>query len=155
MAGAAVDQTTGAGAQSDPATFVAGATDFPTIQASVQEAGMPRAMPSDYAAAQSSAAEEHFAAGQLPSGHIASPAADDSMNAIENVRAGGSAIPDPDSAIENVRATRAAPEVADGGGGIAVDAPSAGVTAALAGGAALTIAAAAFALRRRREPEPA
>jgi hypothetical protein len=36
-----------------------------------------------------------------------------------------------------------------------IDAPSAGVTAALAGGAALTIAAAAFALRRRREPEPA
>ena len=38
---------------------------------------------------------------------------------------------------------------------ITIDAPSAGVTAALAGGAALTIAAAAFALRRRREPEPA
>jgi hypothetical protein len=38
----------------------------------------------------------------------------------------------------------------DGG---SISAPSAGVTAALAGGAALTIAAAAFALRRRREPE--
>jgi hypothetical protein len=40
-------------------------------------------------------------------------------------------------------------------GGISVSVPNAGVTAALAGGAALTIAAAAFALRRRREPEPA
>jgi hypothetical protein len=169
MAGAAVDQSTGAGAQSDPATFVAGATDFPsgavdqsteaqpafvagatdfpTIQASVQEAGMPRAMPSDYQA--------QAAAERLPSGHVSSPVADDSMNAIESVRAGGSAIPDPDAAIENVRATRTAPEPADSGGGISVDAPSAGVTAALAGGAALTIAAAAFALRRRREPEPA
>jgi hypothetical protein len=46
-------------------------------------------------------------------------------------------------------------DVAADSGGVTIDAPSAGVTAALAGGAALTIAAAAFALRRRREPEPA
>jgi hypothetical protein len=63
--------------------------------------------------------------------------------------------PDPSAAIENVRAAgTAVPDaavVADDGGSIS--APSAGVTAALAGGAALTIAAAAFALRRRREPE--
>jgi hypothetical protein len=84
-----------------------------------------------------------------PSDVASAPSAD-----IETVRAGGSAIPDPDSAIENVRATRTAPEVGDSGG-VTIDAPSAGVTAALAGGAALTIAAAAFALRRRREPEPA
>jgi hypothetical protein len=191
MAGAAVDQSTGAGAQSDPATFVAGATDFPsgavdqsteaqpafvagatdfpTIQASVQEAGMPRAMPSDYAA---QIAAEHAAAGNLPrampsdyataaageplpSGHIAAPPVDNSMNAIENVRAGGSAIPDPDSAIENVRATRDLAPAGDTGGGIEISAPGAGITAMLAGGVALTIAAAAFALRRRREPEPA
>lgn len=183
MAGAAVDQTTGAGPQSDPATFVAGATDFPsgavdqgteaqpafvagatdfpTIQASVQEAGMPRAMPSDYAA---QIAAEHAAAGNLPraaesgplpSGHIAAQPVDSSMNAIENVRAGGSAIPDPDSAIENVRATRDLSPAGDSGGGIEISAPGAGITAMLAGGVALTIAAAAFALRRRREPEPA
>jgi hypothetical protein len=100
------------------------------------EAGMPRAMPSDYAA---QIQAQHEAAGNL-------------LNAdIEQVRAGGTAIPDPDSAIENVRATRAAPEPGDSGG-IAIDAPSTGVTAALAGGIALTIAAAAFALRRKREP---
>jgi hypothetical protein len=183
MAGAAVDQSTGAGVQSDPSTFVAGATDFPsgavdqgteaqpafvagatdfpTIQASVQEAGMPRAMPSDYAA---QIAAEHSAAGNLPraaesgplpSGHIAAQPVDNSMNAIENVRAGGSAIPDPDSAIENVRATRDLSPAGDSGGGIEISAPGAGITAMLAGGVALTIAAAAFALRRRREPEPA
>jgi hypothetical protein len=46
-------------------------------------------------------------------------------------------------------------DVAADSGGVTIDAPSAGVTAGLAGGAALTIAAAAFALRRRRESEPA
>jgi hypothetical protein len=171
MAGAAVDQSAGTGAQSDPSTYVAGVTDFPsgaavdqgaeaqpafvpgvtdfpTIQASVPEAGMPRAMPADYAAA----AE---AGEPLPSGHIAAQPVDNSMNAIENVRAGGPAVPDPDSAIENVRATRDLAPAGDSGGGIEISAPSAGITAMLAGGVALTIAAAAFALRRRREPEPA
>jgi hypothetical protein len=92
---------------------------------------------------------ENIRAGQDAPEVASTPSAD-----IETVRAGGSAIPDPDSAIENVRATRTAPEAGDSGG-VAIDVPSAGVTAALAGGAALTIAAAAFALRRRREPEPA
>jgi hypothetical protein len=50
---------------------------------------------------------------------------------------------------------RGTPSDVGDSGGVTIDAPSAGVTAALAGGAALTIAAAAFALRRRREPEPA
>ena len=131
------------------------------VQATVVEAGMPRAMPSDYAAAAAAGDIEQIRASQpapdegpLPSGHIVSTPADTSSDAIENVRVGAPAVPDPSSAIENVRATRTAPEAGDSGG-ITIDAPSAGVTAALAGGAALTIAAAAFALRRRREPEPA
>jgi hypothetical protein len=107
-----------------------------------------RATPSDVAA-DPTAGIENLRAGQDAPEVASAPSAD-----IETVRAGGSAIPDPDSAIENVRATRTAPEVGDSGG-VTIDAPSAGVTAALAGGAALTIAAAAFALRRRREPEPA
>jgi hypothetical protein len=107
-----------------------------------------RATPSDVAA-DPTAGIENVRAGQDAPEVASAPSAD-----IETVRAGGSAIPDPDSAIENVRATRTAPEVGDSGG-VTIDAPSAGVTAALAGGAALTIAAAAFALRRRREPEPA
>jgi hypothetical protein len=107
-----------------------------------------RATPSDVAV-DPTAGIENVRAGQDAPEVASAPSAD-----IETVRAGGSAIPDPDSAIENVRATRTAPEVGDSGG-VTIDAPSAGVTAALAGGAALTIAAAAFALRRRREPEPA
>jgi hypothetical protein len=107
-----------------------------------------RATPSDVAA-DPTAGIENVRAGQDAPEVASAPSAD-----IETVRAGGSAIADPDSAIENVRATRTAPEVGDSGG-VTIDAPSAGVTAALAGGAALTIAAAAFALRRRREPEPA
>jgi hypothetical protein len=132
------------------------------VQAEVVEAGMPRAMPSDYAAAAAATDIEQIRASQpatpdegpLPSGHQVSTPADTSSDAIENVRVAAPAVPDPSSAIENVRATRTAPEAGDSGG-ITIDAPSAGVTAALAGGAALTIAAAAFALRRRREPEPA
>ena len=158
MAGAAADQSAGTGAQSDPSAyvagvtdfpaggavdqdteaqpgFVAGVTDFPTIQAVVPEAGMPRAMPADYAAA---AEADRLAATD-----------------IEQVRLGGVAVPDPDSAIENVRATRDIAPAGDSGGGIDVSAPGAGITAMLAGGVALTIAAAAFALRRRREPEAA
>jgi len=90
-------------------------------------------------------------AGPLPSGHIAAtPAPDTSHDAIENVRVGAPATPDPNSAIENVRADRTPVEVGDGGTTIA--APSTGAAVAIAGGAMLTIAAAAFALRRRREP---
>jgi len=166
IAGAAVDE---GGAQAGPPAYVPFQTDFPVVQASVQagDYGMPRAMPSDYAATE---APEAGMPRAMPSDYatagVPEPGADiESIRAgqsvtpvpsadIETVRAGGSAIPDADSAIENVRATRTAPEVGDTGG-VAIDAPSAGVTAALAGGAALTIAAAAFALRRRREPQPA
>jgi hypothetical protein len=171
-----ITATVESGAPGAPGSFQPGVTDFPSAAAGeAVDAGMPRAMPADYAAAGVDAdgivshapgapgamyaaeiAAEHAAAGKLD---IESVRAGQSVNPIpsadiETVRAGGSAIPDPDSAIENVRATRTAPETGDGGG-ISVDVPSAGVTAALAGGAALTIAAAAFALRRRREPEPA
>lgn len=143
MAGAAVDQTTGAGAQSDPATFVAGATDFPTIQASVQEAGMPRAMPSDYAA---QIAAEHAAAGNLPRAMPSDYArADDSGVQLRR---------DP-GAVSDIPATSQAPATTEAGdGGTSISAPSTGAAVAIAGGAMLTIAAAAFALRRRREPGP-
>jgi MYXO-CTERM domain-containing protein len=77
----------------------------------------------------------------------------DPSAAIENVRVGGSAVSDPYAGIENVRADRTAPE--SGSGGITVSVPSPGEGAAIAGVAALTIAGAAFALRRRREPRPA
>ena len=171
-AGAAVEATV---SDAPGAPGAMHAVEAAQAAAAAQEEGMPRAMPSDYVAAGVDAggivshapgapgamyaaeiAAEHAAAGKLD---IESVRAGQSVNPIpsadiETVRAGGSAIPDPDSAIENVRLQ---PRVGPGtdGGGISVDVPSAGVTAALAGGAALTIAAAAFALRRRREPEPA
>jgi len=207
MAGAAVDQSTGAGPQSNPATFVAGVTDFPSITATVHsgapgapgafqagvtdspsaaaegapdafvagvtdfpsaaaeeaitaeapEAGMPRAMPSDYAAAGVDTGAPTLTEGEraaLIQQHRARLAAEEPATPdIESIRAAQSQAPEAD--IESIRAAQRAPEPADSGGGISVDAPSAGITAALAGGAALTIAAAAFALRRRREPEPA
>jgi hypothetical protein len=147
-----------AGAGVTEGAFQPFVTDFPSIEATVDTSGWQdaaeasgygvRATPSDVAA-DPTAGIENVRAGQDAPEVASAPSAD-----IETVRAGGSAIPDPDSAIENVRATRTAPEVGDSGG-VTIDAPSAGVTAALAGGAALTIAAAAFALRRRREPEPA
>ena len=86
---------------------------------------------------------------------------------IENVRAGREAptvapnppsanvlsgVPDTAAGIENVRPERTAPGVG-GSGGTSISAPSPAVSAALAGGVVLTIAGAAFALRRRREPE--
>jgi hypothetical protein len=183
MAGAAVDQQ-GAG-QAGSASYVPFQSDFPAVQASVESSGqygmprptasdyaasegqMPRAMPSDYAAADTSQVREP---GAMPSGQATTQAAErgienvraaapapaatpDPSQAIENVRAGGAAVPDATTGIENVRAERGPAETGDGG--VSISAPSAGVTAALAGGAALTIGAAAFALRRRREPEPA
>jgi hypothetical protein len=61
------------------------------------------------------------------------------------------------AAAESGYGVRGTPSDVAGAGddGGSISAPGAGVTAALAGGAALTIAAAVFALRRRREPEPA
>jgi hypothetical protein len=79
-------------------------------------------------------------------------AAPDSYTAIENVRAGGPAVPDAYAGIENVRAQPTAPDTG-GGGGITISAPSPGEAAGLAGAAAaLTIAGAAFVLRRRGRP---
>ena len=137
------------------------------VQATVQEAGMPRAMPSDYA--QARAGEEQMPRA-MPSDYAAAddaqaeprgienirasqppPAeAPDAMAGIEAVRVGGTAVPDPSTGIENVRAQRGPAEVGDGGA--TISAPSTGAAVAIAGGAMLTIAAAAFALRRRREP---
>jgi hypothetical protein len=86
-------------------------------------------------------------------GREAPVAAPDPSSAIENVRSGGSAIPDTAAGIENVRADRTPGPAGDEG--TSISAPSPAVSAALAGGIVLTIAGAAFALRRRREPEPA
>jgi len=122
-----------------------------------------RGTPSDVAA-DSAAGIENVRAGQA-----APEAVSDTAAGIENVRAGREApavapnppsanvlsgVPDTAAGIENVRAERTAPGVA-GSGGTSISAPSPAVSAALAGGVVLTIAAAAFALRRRREPEPA
>ena len=155
------------------------------VQATVQEAGMPRAMPSDYAQARAgeeqmprampsdyAAADDASATlrrdpGAMPTGSGVSQAeprgienirasqpppaeAPDAMAGIEAVRVGGTAVPDPSTGIENVRAQRGPAEVGDGGA--TISAPSTGAAVAIAGGAMLTIAAAAFALRRRREP---
>jgi hypothetical protein len=107
---------------------------------SVPEAGMPRAMPADYAA---QAGIENVRAGQE-----APEATPDPMTPIENVRAGGAAVPDTMAGIEQVRVDRTPTEAGDGGT-ISAPSPEAGI---LIGGALLTIAAAAFALRRKGEP---
>jgi len=155
------------------------------VQATVQEAGMPRAMPSDYAQARAgeeqmprampsdyAAADDSSATlrrdpGAMPTGSGVSQAeprgienirasqpppaeTPDPAAGIEAVRVGGTAVPDPSTGIENVRAQRGPAEVGDGGA--TISAPSTGAAVAIAGGALLTIAAAAFALRRRREP---
>jgi hypothetical protein len=120
-----------------------------------------RGTPSDVAA-DSAAGIENVRAGQA-----APEAVSDTAAGIENVRAGREApavapnppsanvlsgVPDTAAGIENVRAERTAPGVG-GSGGTSISAPSPAVSAALAGGVVLTIAGAAFALRRRREPE--
>jgi hypothetical protein len=138
------------------------------VQATVQEAGMPRAMPSDYAQARAgeeqmprampsdyAAADDSSATlrrdpGAMPTGSGVSQA---EPRGIENIRASQpppAETPDPSTGIENVRAQRGPAEV--GGGGATISAPSTGAAVAIAGGALLTIAAAAFVLRRRREP---
>ena len=84
-------------------------------------------------------------------GQPAPEAAVDAYASIENVRTGAPASPDAYAGIEGARANRTAPEAGSGGSGIS--APSPGEAAGLAGAAAaLTIAGAAFALRRRRQP---
>jgi hypothetical protein len=131
------------------------------------EGQMPRAMPSDYAAADVSEVTLRRDPGAAPTGPAINQVADrgienirasqpppaeapDPAAGIEAVRVGGTAVPDPSTGIENVRAQRGPAEV--GGGGTTISAPSTGAAVAIAGGAMLTIAAAAFALRRRREP---
>jgi hypothetical protein len=119
-----------------------------------------RGTPSDVAA-DPAAGIENVRAGQT-----APEAVSDTAAGIENVRAGREApavapnppsanvlsgVPDTAAGIENVRAERTAPGVG-GSGGTSISAPSPAVSAALAGGVVLTIAGAAFALRRRREP---
>ena len=122
----------------------------------------------------------HQFSGQLPSAEATAAVADrgienvraaqpppaeapDPTSAIESVRVGGTAVPDPSSAIEQVRTGRTAgdPQFRTGRTagntveGSNISAPSTSAAVAIAGGAMLTIAAAAFALRGRREPRPA
>src|SRR5215218_1164901 len=143
------------------------AVDTSGWQAEAEASGYGvRGTPSDVAA-DSTAGIENVRAGQaapeavsdtaagienVRAGREAPAAAPDPSSAIENVRSGGSAVPDTAAGIENVRAERTAPDVG-GSGGTSISAPSPAVSAALAGGVVLTIAGAAFALRRRREPE--
>jgi hypothetical protein len=116
----------------------------------------PEAAPDAYAGIEqirgSSPADASTAIENVRAGRQAPEGAPDPSTAIENVRVGGPAVPDASAGIENVRAERGAPE--SGGEGITISAPSPGEAAGLAGAAALTIAGAAFALRRRREPRP-
>ena len=142
-------------------------SDTPGWQDAAEASGYGvRGTPSDVAA-DSTAGIENVRAGQaapegasdtaagienVRAGREAPAAAPDPSSAIENVRSGGSAVPDTAAGIENVRAERTAPGVG-GSGGTSISAPSPAVSAALAGGVVLTIAGAAFALRRRREPE--
>jgi hypothetical protein len=137
-------------------------SDVAAWQAEAEASGYGvRGTPSDVAA-DSAAGIENVRAGQA-----APEAVSDTAAGIENVRAGREApavapnppsanvlsgVPDTAAGIENVRAERTAPGVG-GSGGTSISAPSPAVSAALAGGVVLTIAGAAFALRRRREPE--
>ena len=162
-AGAVISPTSGSPSGS-PA--VEATVDTSGWQAEAEASGYgARGTPSDLAA-DSAAGIENVRAGQaapeatsdtaagienVRAGREAPATAPDPSSAIENVRSGGSAVPDTAAGIENVRATRTGPVVGDGG--TSISAPSPAVSAALAGGVVLTIAGAAFALRRRREPE--
>jgi hypothetical protein len=116
----------------------------------------PEAAPDAYAGIEqirgTSPADPDSAVENVRAGRQAPEGAPDPSTAIENVRVGGPAVPDTAAGIENVRAERGAPQ--SGGEGITISAPSPGEAAGLAGVAALTIAGAAFVLRRRREPRP-
>jgi hypothetical protein len=164
-----------AAARGGEAQFQPFATDFPTVEATVDASSWEgvtgsgygiRGTPSD--AAQSakgtladltggpSAADSAAGIESVRAAQEAPEAAPDAYAGIEDIRAGGTAVPpDPSAGIENVRATRTAPVHGSAPGGDTISAPSPAVSAALAGGVVLTLAGAAFALRRRREPEPA
>jgi hypothetical protein len=136
---------------SEISSYVPGVTDFPSAVQHVEGSGpmtMPQAMLDDYAAAQEAGGAD------IEAVRAARTAAPDPTSGIENVRVGGTVTPDPSAAIETVRAGRTAPEADDGG--ITISAPSTGEAAAMAGAgaAALAIAGAAFALRRKGQPEP-
>jgi hypothetical protein len=117
----------------------------------------PEAAPDSYAAIENvraaTPADPDSAIENVRAGREAPEGASDPYTGIENVRAGGPAVPDAYAGIENVRAEPTAPDT--GGGGISISAPSPAEAAGLAGAAVLTIAGAAFALRRRGEPKPA
>jgi hypothetical protein len=115
-----------AGAAVTEGAFQPFVTDFPSIEATVDTSGW-----------QDAAEASGYGVRGTPSDVAADPTASGWQDAAEASGYG-------------VRGTPS-----DVAADPTIDAPSAGVTAALAGGAALTIAAAAFALRRRREPEPA
>jgi hypothetical protein len=117
----------------------------------------PEAAPDSYAAIESvrsaSPADPDSGIENVRADRQAPEGTPDPYAGIENVRAGGPAVADPYAGIENVRAEPTAPDA--GGGGITISAPSSAEAAGLAGAAALTIAGAAFALRRRRPMRPA
>ena len=111
------------------------------------EGQMPRAMPSDYAAADASEVTLRRDPGAMPTGQGTTQATErgienvraaqpapaatpDPSQAIENVRSGGAAVPDASTGIENVRAGRVPAETGDGGA--TISAPSTTVTAASA-----------------------
>ena len=166
-AGAVVSESATSGSPTSGSPAVEATVDTSGWQAEAEASGYGvRGTPSDVAADPTAGIENVRAAGQaapeavsdtaagienVRAGREAPATAPDPSSAIENVRSGGSAVPDTAAGIENVRATRTGPVVGDGG--TSISAPSPAVSAALAGGVVLTIAGAAFALRRRREPE--
>jgi hypothetical protein len=126
---------------------------------------MPRAMPSDYAAQPDQSVPEAGMPRAMPADYAAQAgienvraareapeATPDPMTPIENVRAGGAAVPDAMAGIEQVRVDRGPADAGDGG---TISAPSPTQTGILIGGALLTIAAATFVLRRKGEPRVA
>jgi hypothetical protein len=116
----------------------------------------PEAAPDGYAAIENvrAGAPSQGASADIESVRAGQPAPEagvDAYASIENVRTGAPASPDAYAGIESARADRTAPEA--GSGGLGISAPSPGEAVGLAGAAAaLTIAGAAFALRRRRQP---
>src|SRR5215211_8541387 len=129
-AGAVISPTSGS-LSGSPA--VEATVDTSGWQAEAEASGYGvRGTPSDVAADSTAGIENVRAGREAPA------AAPDPSSAIENVRSGGSAVPDTAAGIENVRAERTAPDVG-GSGGTSISAPSPAVSAALAGGVVLTI----------------
>jgi hypothetical protein len=163
---AAVDQYGGGGTRvSDPYAQIetlradrsATADPMAGIENVRAERQAPEATPDPYAAIEqvrgASPADPDTAIENVRAGRQAPEPTADPYTGIENVRAGAPAAGDPYAGIENARAEPRATE--SGGGGSTISAPSPEAAAGLAGAAVLTIAGAAFALRKRREPRPA